>query len=185
MELLELFSTLEKNDDVHLARLLVLLKSFSGDQGTDEVKGLTKLVKLDFLLRYPLFMERALKALNAPENVQLCDHERMSVESSMIRYHYGPWDRRYRRFVNLLVGKGLIEVHQEGNTIVIKLTKSGNEKALVLSQDGNFKDTKYRADILKKHFKNTGAMNLKNFIYETFPEIVSLKEGEEITLEQL
>jgi hypothetical protein len=185
MRLLELFSTLENNDDVHLARLLVLLKSFSGDQGTDPVKGLTKLVKLDFLLRYPLFLERALKALNAPGDVHLCAHEKMSVESSMIRYHYGPWDRRYRRFVNLLVGKGLIEVHQEGNTIVIKLTKSGNEKALDLSLDANFEDVKYRADILKKHFKSTGAMSLKNFIYETFPEIISLKKGEEITIEQL
>ena len=62
MTLFEILADLEDNDDLHLARLLILLGTFVGQNQTGSVEGLTKLAKLDFLLRYPVYLERALEA---------------------------------------------------------------------------------------------------------------------------
>ena len=180
MNLFDVLSSLEDDYEIHIARLLILLKTFAGTKGNRTIDGLTKLVKLDFLLRYPVYLERALQVIGvSPNTAKVRDHERKSVESSMIRYRYGPWDPRYRRFVNLLVGKGLAQVSFRKRTIKIGLTVPGLEKASILCGDDNFKDLMYRTRLLREHF-DMGATRLKEFIYETFPEIVSLQLGEEI-----
>jgi hypothetical protein len=103
-----------------------MLEAFGGRRGDQPIEGLTKLAKLDFLLRYPVYLERALVARDAPEAAaQVEDYERNSVEAHMVRFRYGPWDHRYRRFLNILVGKGLAAVRVEGRTITIQLTRSG------------------------------------------------------------
>lgn len=60
MDLIRALAELEQSPELHLARLLVLLGEFGGADGTGRVEGLTKLAKLDFLLRYPAMLERAL-----------------------------------------------------------------------------------------------------------------------------
>jgi hypothetical protein len=124
MNLFYILADLENNDDLHEGRLLVLLSIFVGRKGKNTINGLTKLAKLDFLLRYPVFLERALRKLNHSVAVDIAEHERISVESTMVRYRYGPWDFRYRRFINLLVAKGLVTVYVQGRTIHIGLTDS-------------------------------------------------------------
>jgi len=180
MNLFEILASLEEDYEMHIARLLILLSVFAGKKGNKTINGLTKLVKLDFLLRYPVYLERALQVIRAsPKAAKVQDHERKSVESSMIRYRYGPWDPRYRRFINLLVGKGLAQVSSKKRTIKIGLTMAGLNKASILCKDDNFQDLMHRAHLLRANF-DMGATRLKEFIYETFPEIVSLRLGEEI-----
>lgn len=175
-------SRLEASDDLHLARLLILLKVFAGKQGQNPMAGLTKLAKLDFLLRYPVYLERALVAKHeAPAKAQVAEHERKSVESRMVRYKFGPWDFRYRRFLNILVAKGLAEVHATGRTINIKLTPLGIARAEQLVTDENFDDLAQRAQVLKQNF-DIAPTNLMRFIYDTFPEIATLRFGEPIDL---
>lgn len=67
MNLFLILADLEENDNLHLARLLVLLKAFSGRDGTKTIDGLTKLAKLDFFLRYPTYLERALGLPSSPK----------------------------------------------------------------------------------------------------------------------
>lgn len=178
MDLFEILMNVEEDPSIHTARLLIILKEFAGEKNDKKIAGLTKLVKLDFLLRYPLYFARALEEKGvSPEVVEIKDFEKRSVESSMIRYHYGPWDHRYRAFINILVGKGLAEVDVQGNTILIGITSKGVSITDRLSKQGEFQDFLLRSCVLKKNF-DISAMNLKNFIYATFPEIVSLKKGE-------
>lgn len=181
MNLYELLSSLEDDDDLHEARLLLLLKAFVGESGDDAVEGLTKLAKLDFLLRYPTYLERALEKRpdGKPDKAEVKDHERKSVESSMVRFKYGPWDHRYRRFLNLLVGKRLAKVTTEGRKITIGLTDRGIEVANQLASDDANRDIVARARLLKRHF-DLSATNLMKFIYDTFPEIGTLRLGTEI-----
>lgn len=178
-----LFSTLAKledNDALHMGRLLVLLGTFAGRDGNGTIEGLTKLAKLDFLLRYPVFLERALEARQAtPDGVSVEEHERKSVESRMVRFRYGPWDFRYRRLMNLMVAKGLAQINIEGRTIHIGLTPKGVELAKHLSKEEAFQDLVSRARLLKRHFDLTGT-NLMKFVYKTFPEIATLRFGEKI-----
>ena len=180
MSLFHTLSSLEANDDFHLSRLLILLSAFSGNDGTGTVEGLTKLAKLDFLLRYPVFLEKALEAKQkSTGKVEVTDYERKSVESSMVRFRYGPWDFRYRRFLNLLVAKGLATVNVKGKTIEIGLTSTGLQVVNALLENEEFNDTVRRAKLLKTHFNQKGT-HLMKFIYETFPEISTLRLGEKI-----
>lgn len=182
MNLLAILSTLDNNDSLHMSRLLVLLGAFAQKDENKPVEGLTKLAKLDFLLRYPVFLERALIKKNlTTKNLVITEHERKSVESTMVRYRYGPWDFRYRRLINILIAKGLVYVNVHGKTIQIGLTKNGIVTAESLSSQEELQDFAIRANILKKHF-DLKATTLMKFIYDTFPEIGSLRLGEEIEL---
>ncbi len=180
MDLVETIAELDAAPDLHAARLLVLLATFSGPDGTGHVEGLTKLAKLDFLLRYPVMLERALAAKShSTRDVQLEDHERISVESEMVRYRFGPWDHRYREFLNILVSKGLASIAIEGRKVVIAATERGRTVAAGLMADPMFDAYARRASLLKRHFDMT-ATNLMRFIYDTFPEIVTLRSNEAI-----
>ncbi|MGA2682942.1 MAG: hypothetical protein ABSF44_14225 [Candidatus Bathyarchaeia archaeon] len=182
MSLFKELAKLEDDPKLHTARLLVLLRAFAGKNGTDEVAGKTKLVKLDFLLRYPVYLEQALMKRNQPiDNLAILEYERRSVESAMIRYKYGPWDPRYDTFLNLLIGMGLCEIRKEGRTVYIGLTCKGIQVADELTRSEEFEITVNRAHILKRFFDESGT-NLRSFIYETFPEITSLKSGEKIKI---
>ena len=172
---------LDEDDNIHTARLLLLLQAFAGRSGNNEINGLTKLVKLDFLLRYPIYFSKALEQNGiSPDKVKIKNYEKRSVESKMIRHHYGPWDPRYRRFINILVGKGFCKVDVRGRTIFIGLTTKGKKVTEKLNKCAAFEDFVDRSSLLKKHFDKSGTV-LKDFIYETFPEIASMKKGKIIS----
>jgi hypothetical protein len=171
---------LEGDPRLHQARLLVLLRAFAGQRANKTVAGLTKLAKLDFLLRYPTYLERALIARQKAADVRVRPEERRSVESAMIRYRYGPWDFRYRELLNELVGLGLVRVHVTGRTVEIGLTGLGAERADGLAADTRFEETMRRARLLKRHL-DLSASGLRDFVYQTFPEIADMRMREEIT----
>jgi len=182
LEFFELVSSLDKNEDIHLARLLVLLKSFQREQGA-AIVGITKLAKLDFLLRYPSCFETAMIARNvSSKNLRVADYEHTTIEASMVRYRYGPWDHRYRKFLNILAARGLATIAVEGRTIVIDLTDKGAALANKLAQSDEFEDVDFRAGMLRKHL-DLGATRLMNFIYEEFPELNKMQLNEGIELE--
>ncbi len=180
MDVVEVVAALDGAPELHIARLLVLLDAFAGTEGTDPVEGLTKLAKLDFLLRYPVMLDRALQAKGkSVRDVLLLEHEKQSVESEMVRYRFGPWDHRYREFLNILVAKNLAAVSIEGRTHVITLTAPGRELAQRFAAEPLFEPYARRSEILKRHFDMT-ATNLMRFIYDTFPELVTLRSNEAI-----
>lgn len=182
MALYKTLKTLEHNPELHLARILILLGVFSGKNGNGTIDGLPKLAKLDFLVRYPIQLRKALNAIKARESIELKSFEEKSVESTMVRFRYGPWDFRYRTFFSILHAKGLVNIWLEKRTIKISLTDRGKKSYEFLAQNEAFNDTLNRAFLVKKHF-NMGASELMNFIYDAFPEISSLKYGEEISHE--
>lgn len=177
MDLVQMVADLDQSPELDVARILLLLDAFAEDGQGGAIEGLTKLAKLDFLLRYPVMLERALKAKRrSTQEVQLQDHERHSVESEMVRYRFGPWDHRYRQFLNILVAKGLVSISVEGRKVVIAATELGKDRAGQLAADELFEQYSRRARLLKTHFDMT-ATNLMRFIYDTFPEIVSLRSN--------
>jgi len=180
MPLFEATVALETSDAFHMSRLLLLVDAFSGQDQIGSVQGITKLAKLDFLLRYPSNLERALVARNVKtELAAVKDYERHSVESSMVRFRYGPWDFRYRRLLNLLVAKGLIHLHVSGRTVHVSATGQGHRIASKFSQADEFSDLVARVKLLKTHF-DMGGTTLMRFIYQTFPELTNLRYGTQI-----
>jgi len=182
MDYVELIANLDDNFVLHKARLLLLILAFAGENNTGSIEGITKLAKLDFLLRYPTMLYRALEAKGAStKRISIADNEKFSVESEMVRYRFGPWDYRYRLYLNLLVSEGFITIITEGRKINISLSTKGYHFAEKLSNDPSLHLYSERATLLKQHFDITST-NLMNFIYATFPEVVSLNSGKRIKL---
>lgn len=177
MDLVRAVNDLDQSAPLHLARLVLLLHAFSEGSEGGPIEGLTKLAKLDFLIRYPLMLEKALAVRGrATADIQIEEHERFSVESQMVRYRFGPWDHRYREFLNILVAKELANVSVEGRKVVITITSQGTRLAEELSSDRQFRPYAVRARALKRHL-NLSATHLMNFIYDTFPEVLTLKSN--------
>lgn len=109
------------------------------------------------------------------------DFERHSIEARMVRFKYGPWDHRYRRFLNTLAGRGLVAVGASGRTIMIGLTERGRRAASSLREEPEYAAIAQRAILLKRHL-DLSASTLMEFVYKTFPELASLRMGE--TIEQ-
>jgi hypothetical protein len=173
----------ENADGLHLARLLILLRSAdkAGKVKPRPVEGITKLAKLDFLLRYPIYLERALVKLGkSPNDAAVLPRERTTVETKMIRFRYGPWDGRYRRWLSLLSARGLITLSTSGRKIEIGLTDSGRAAADDLIARSTFRDLADRGALVIKTVGAMPATRLKDFVYEIVPEITGMKWGEEI-----
>lgn len=182
IRLIKAVAATENADELHLARLLLLLAEADHRSGKT-VAGIMKLAKLDFLLRYPNCLERALKYLHKDAaKADIKPYERTSIESKMVRFRYGPWDNRYRRWIGLLVAKGLAVSYLQGKTIHIGLTDLGRATVIQLTALEEFTAMQQRSNLLYKAVGSMSATALKNFVYEVFPEIVDMKWGENITL---
>ncbi|MBY0511801.1 MAG: hypothetical protein K2P94_16810 [Rhodospirillaceae bacterium] len=187
LRLVRAVAEVENADELHLGRLLILLRSADERKTTAATKakaieGITKLAKLDFLLRYPTCLERALVKLGkGAQALAIEPRERTSVETKMIRFRYGPWDSRYRRWLGLLSARGLVALNLEGNTVEIGLTDAGRSLADTFRTDTHFGQLKDRSDLIVKAVGAMTAMRLKEFVYEAVPEIVNMRWGEEIT----
>jgi hypothetical protein len=158
----------DENLRYHEARLLVLLAAFENG-----ISGLTKLAKLDFLLRYPTMLERLMvrdgRALS-PE-ASPTSSERLAVESPMIRYKYGPWDDLYYPLIGSLVGKGLADAERKGRMLKLQLTAEGADAAQRLLSDPAWNRLAGRVAVLRKHYNRSGN-HLKERIYREFPEVL-------------
>lgn len=182
LRLIKAVAAFENADELHLARLLLLLREADRRSGKT-VEGITKLAKLDFLLRYPNCLERALVELDRdPAKANIQNHERTTIESKMVRFRYGPWDDRYRRWIGLLVARGLVTTYVKGRTVHVGLTEEGRSIADMIGETEAFHDLRRRSDEIYVAMGKFSATKLKNFIYEVFPEIIDLKWGQEIRL---
>lgn len=168
-----------ENLDYHMGRLLLLLRHFGS--GGRELRGLTKLAKLDFLLRYPSFTDRLMAARNLawPIGTEPSDNEQHAVESRMIRYKYGPWDNRYYAILGALVGLGLAEVGIKNRAMTIRLTAEGEQRANELASKEEWSVVDVRASMLRSKFDLSGS-RLKDMIYSELPDVVDRPHRVEI-----
>ncbi|NDU75684.1 hypothetical protein GWI34_24105 [Actinomadura sp. DSM 109109] len=156
----------------HIARLLILLRHF-GPNEKAPLKGITKLAKLDFLLRYPAFTDQVLanRGLQWPLGAEPSDTELKAVESRMIRYKYGPWDDRYYALLGTLVGLGLAEVSKERRSIAIRLTQEGQSRAESIARTKEWLEADIRSRFLQQNLNFSGN-RLKEIIYAELPNVV-------------
>ncbi|OHV44291.1 hypothetical protein BCD48_25620 [Pseudofrankia sp. BMG5.36] len=158
--------------DYHAARIILLISAFTRESG-HSIDGLTKLAKLDFLLRYPAFLEKLATALSfeMPDDVQPTPSERLAVESRMIRYKYGPWDDRYYPVVGLLLGTGLVASRPGQGRISLSITDKGRQISDLIAAEPAWELLATRCTYLAKSF-NLSGNRLKNLIYDHLPEAV-------------
>lgn len=154
-------------DDVlefHAARLLLLMH-ICGTAG--RIDSLTKMAKLDFFTRYPDFFEAARAATEPTSDTEQVDRSE-AVESSMVRHHYGPWDKRYYQVLAHLEARRLVTVVKFKNSYQIGLSATGQEKAKALAKLTSFASVVARQKQIKKTFGGKSGTVLKNLIYRLF-----------------
>ncbi|EJR73629.1 hypothetical protein ORN01_22130 [Bacillus cereus] len=183
--LLERIIRIDENDELNVVRILILIDKMAGRNHKQTIDGINKLVKLDFLLRYPVALERALMKLKKETDIPKIDikvYERESVETNLMHFNYGPWDSRYRRFLTILEAKGLIAYIISGKTVKVSITHTGHKTVENISRFSEFQDYVVRSQLIKRHFGSYSSKKLLNFFYEVFPEMVTMTQGEEIKL---
>ena len=173
--LADIVTSLDRDEQIHLGRMILLLAAFDrGELEQPAIQGITKLAKLDFLLRYPTYFQKAMRARKVSERkIVIEPYERKTVEAEMVRYRYGPWDHRYRRFLNVLAAKGLVSIQTTGRTINLALTDRGRKQSELIVGDESFAQLAERAKVLRESI-DISASDIMKFIYNTFPEIGTL-----------
>jgi DNA-binding PadR family transcriptional regulator len=159
------------------ARILLLINAFTTP--TKSLEGRTKLAKLDFLLRYPSFMQRALAIRESNQVMKVASEEQHNIEGRMIRYRYGPWDPSYYAILGRLIGKGLVETVPNQRGLSYRTTEQGKQIAKALAQEESWSETNVRVKLLKQNFNLSGKA-LKDFIYQHFPEVTSASWGQKL-----
>lgn len=164
------------------ARLLLLIDAFTTRTGS--LEGRTKLAKLDFFLRYPPYLARALKIREPGFEISLEPEEELNIENRMVRYRFGPWDPTYFTLLGRLMGKGLVQPLPVRRGIGFRATASGQALASRLKEDEGWAKIAYRTRLLKRHL-NLSGNTLKNFVYDHFPEVTQASWGEELKIRGL
>lgn len=159
------------------ARLLLLVDAFT--KPSTGLEGRTKLAKLDFLLRNPAYLERALQARTGQEHEVGGAEDAETIEHTMVRYRYGPWDPSYFAVLGRLIGKGLIVSIPTPRGVAYRSTDRGHSTAATISADEAWSATAARVRLLTEHFDLTGE-SLKRFVYQHFPEVVAAHWGEPV-----
>jgi hypothetical protein len=159
----------------HVARLLLLIDAYSVSGAG--LAGLTKLAKLDFLLRYPTMLERllAVRGEQPLGDIGPTAAELTAVETQMIRWKYGPWDDRYYSLIGALISLQLVEV-TPGTMLTLRTTILGKEIASELRRHPSWTVTNGRCAILREHFNMSGN-SLRNLIYAHLPAVLETPLG--------
>jgi hypothetical protein len=173
-------NTISSDDmiEFHASRILLLI-AICGKRDTErkqkKIEGFTKLAKLDFFIRYPEFFMKASYYLNKIETVK-----DITIESKMIRFHYGPWDKRYYEVLPYLQAKNLLEIQKVASTYNFYLTDSGMATAEKFMQSKSFLDLVEKIKRVKEVFGSMNGTKLKELIYELFDEEVKQKNLDEM-----
>lgn len=170
----------------HQLRILLLIArvaSTPGHQG--KLDGLTKLAKLDFLVRYPALAPQVLPVLDAHDPQlhlsRLADRDPTDVEAPMIRYKYGPWDDRYYPVIGALVGRGLLR-YVPGRRGSVALAPTAAGKAIVeeIAQAEPWAEIADRCQAIAQASTGLSGTALKDLIYRQLPELMDRPHREVI-----
>jgi hypothetical protein len=137
--------------------------------------GLTKLAKLDFLVRYPGFAARVLPDVDQAVEVP---RDPRASESPMVRYRYGPWDHRYYEILGALAGRGLI-TYRKGNkgTLAFATTQAGRNLSDTLTRTAEWRDIAATCAAVVHASRGLSGNALKELIYARLPEVVNLPKN--------
>jgi len=162
----------------HQARVLLLVEAVSRTKGNaGKLDGLTKLAKLDFLLRYPALAPEVLDNLDSGDprlHLAVADSAAPTdVEAPMTRYKYGPWDDRYYAVLGALIGRGLLRYTsaRKGSVAVVP-TAAGRRLAAQLASSGQWGMIADRGAAIADASAGMTGNALKDLIYQRLADLM-------------
>lgn len=170
----------------HQARVLLLVTAVAGTDGhARKLDGLTKLAKLDFLLRYPALGPVVLDDLSQDDpRLHLPTDQGTSptdVEAPMIRYKYGPWDDRYYAILGALIGRGLLRyVKPRKGSMAVAPTPAGRKVAARLAGSTEWSGVAERSAAIAEASSGLTGHDLKERIYDRLADLMDRPHRQEI-----
>ncbi|RAY10662.1 hypothetical protein DPM19_34470 [Actinomadura craniellae] len=162
----------------HQARVLLLVEAVARTAGhAGKLDGLTKLAKLDFLVRYPALAPAVLDRLD-PNDCRLHLSEEdiavpTDVEAPMTRYRYGPWDDRYYPVIGALTGRGLLRyVRGRRGSVALAPTPAGRKLAQAMTATPEWAETTDRCVAIAEAASGMTGSALKDLIYERLADLM-------------
>ncbi|MFE2750517.1 hypothetical protein ACFXGA_00785 [Actinosynnema sp. NPDC059335] len=162
----------------HQARVLLLVTAVSNTTGhARKLDGLTKLAKLDFLLRYPALAPEVLDRLNARDpRLHLAPEDIATptdVEAPMTRYKYGPWDDRYYAILGALIGRGLLRyTSARKGSVAVTPTAAGRRLAEQLTAGNQWAEIAERGEAIAEASTGMTGNALKDLIYQRLADLM-------------
>jgi hypothetical protein len=162
----------------HQARVLMLTTIVAATPGHQrKLDGLTKLAKLDFLLRYPALAPVVLDTVSAADDrLHLTDRQQndpTDVEAPMIRYKYGPWDDRYYPVIGALVARGLLRYAAgKRGSVALVPTPAGRELVETLADSADWSEVADRVRAVAEGAAGLNGTQLKDLIYQRLAELM-------------
>lgn len=183
----EVLSAMVDDLAYHQGRVLLLVRAVAQEPGNSgKLDGLTKLAKLDFLVRYPALAPVVLDALDEadPElHLQAADLSEPTVVSDpMTRYKYGPWDDRYYPIIGALVSRGLLKyVRGRQGSVALVPTPSGRTVADELAVETSWRGINDQCRAVARASAGLSGNALKSRIYSRLAELMDRPHREVIT----
>lgn len=162
----------------HQARVLLLVTAVAAARGhAGKLDGLTKLAKLDFLLRYPALAPQVLDRLDQTDprlHLGVSDFAAPTeVEAPMRRYKYGPWDDRYYAIIGALIGRGLLRyTAARKGSVAVAPTPAGRRLAGELAGSPQWTEIHDRSSAIAEASANMTGSALKDLIYERLADLM-------------
>ncbi len=179
----------ESRDDLayHQMRVLILVTIVSSTKGhSAKIDGLTKLAKLDFLIRYPTLAPAVLDQMDPLDPRLHLELEQdltpTDVEAPMIRFKYGPWDNRYYTIIGSLIGRGLVKyVKGRRGSVALSPTLTGKSIAHKAASSKYWQIVNDRCIAVAEASSGQSGTSLKDLIYARLPELMDRPHREIIT----
>lgn len=171
----------------HQARVLLLVRAVAANPGHQrKLDGLTKLAKLDFLIRYPALAPTVLDKLDQQEpRLHLSDDDVAApteVDDPMTRYKYGPWDDKYYAVIGALVSRGLIRyVKGRRGSVALTATPMGKKLAQDLCGDPLWREVSDRCEAVADASAGLSGNALKELIYGRLADLMDRPHREVIS----
>jgi hypothetical protein len=162
----------------HQARVLLLVDAVARTTGhAGKLDGLTKLAKLDFLVRYPALAPGVLDRLEpGDDRLRLSEEDVVvptDVEAPMTRYRYGPWDDRYYPVIGALTGRGLLRyVRGRRGSVALAPTAAGRKLAQAMAGSAQWAETTDRCAAIAQASSGMTGSALKDLIYERLADLM-------------
>lgn len=170
----------------HQARVLLLVKAVAAEPGNArKLDGLTKLAKLDFLVRYPALAGVVLDELDGDDpRMHLSGSESAptEVEDPMTRYKYGPWDDRYYPVIGALVSRRLLRyVKGRRGSVALTVTAAGKRFADSLTEETLWHQIAERCEAVAQASAGLSGNALKEAIYQRLADLMDRPHREVIS----
>jgi len=171
----------------HQGRVLLLVRAVAEEPGNSgKLDGLTKLAKLDFLVRYPALAPVVLDGLDPSDPELHLDAADLSeptvVADPMIRYKYGPWDDKYYPIIGALISRGLLRYARgRKGSVALVPTAAGSGLANDLSAEPSWSGINDQCRAVAQASAGLTGNALKVRIYERLADLMDRPHREVIT----